>query len=129
MKIEINKKDYDILLKQIAIWNWVYWIMSDAVSSKYKKEAIEWNELIHKILKNCDDDNIKDIYDWKNIFTEKYTDKIFNDIRLYEDYIIEDATWIDINEINKNLVENFDMDLFNEVVNEKMNNNPLFNKS
>ena len=115
MKIEISKKDYEILLKHSAIWNWVYWIMSDMVSSKYKKEVSEWDELIHKILKNCDNGKITTVYDWKNIFTDIFTDTISEVMSNYENYVVEDLTWIDIEKIN------------NEIDND-LESNPLFKK-
>jgi len=103
--------------------------MSDAVSSKYKKETNMWDELIHKILKYCNDKKIKDEFEWKNIFSEEYTDKIFDDIKEYENFVIEDVTWINIDEIDKELEEDFDKELFDEIVEEEIKTNPLFNKN
>lgn len=54
-EIKISEENYKVLLKNLAIWNFIYWIMSDAVSNFYKKDAYDSNELIHQMLKYCDD--------------------------------------------------------------------------
>ena len=114
MKIEIDKKDYEILLKHIYIWNWVYGLMSDAVNSKYKKEADMWDELLHKVLKHTENKNIKTKFEWKNCFTDEFWDTIDPDITDYEHYVVDDLTGIDMEEVER--------EIENEI------NNPLFIK-
>ncbi len=114
MKIEIDKKDYEILLKHAYIGNWVYWIMSDAVSSKYKKEAAQWDRLIHKLLKHTDDPSVKINYKWENIFTDAFWDKMYEDLNQYEHYVVDDLTGIDMEQVEAEL--------------EAEENNPLFVK-
>jgi len=114
MEIKINKKDYDILVRNIAIWNWVYWIMSDMVSSKYKKEADEWDKLISKILKYSEDKSILEEFDWELGLTDVYMDKITTDMLEYDDYAFWDKL---ISELAKkkmwakvNLLEDYMLD-------------------
>ena len=114
MEIKINKKDYDILVRNVAIWNWVYWIMSDMVSSKYKKEADEWDKLISKILKYSEDKSIFEKFGWELCLTDEYMDKITTDMLEYDDYAFWDKL---ISELAKkkmwakvNLLENYMLD-------------------
>ena len=101
MDIKISKEDYKLLLKHIYIWNWIYWNLSDGVWWKYEDESIKSDKLVHHILKYCDDDKIKTTFEWENIFTDEYGDEIFDDIKQYENYVVEDLTWIDIEEIDR----------------------------
>jgi len=86
--------------------------MSDMVSSKYKKEAWEWDDLIHALLEYCDDTKIKTTFDKKNIFTEDFGEKTATDMTQYENYIVEDLTWIDIEEIERKIDAEMDNPLF-----------------
>ena len=114
MKIEIDEKDYKILLKNVAIWNWVHEIMSDMVDSKYKKESAEWSKLIDTLLKYTDDKSVKDTFDWKNVFEDDYVDWITELMVEYDNYVVEELTGINVEQIE------------NELEDER--NNPLFVK-
>lgn len=50
-EIKISEENYKVLLKNLAIWNFIYWIMSDAVSDFYKKDTHDSDELIHQNIK------------------------------------------------------------------------------
>ena len=115
INIEIDKKDYEILLKHLVVWDWVYWLMSDAVDAKYKREVNMWDKLVDKVLSCTNDKNIKTTFNWKNVFTDKFINSIaFTDITNYDNYVVEDLTGIDMLEIEQNI--------------ENAENNPLFMK-
>ncbi len=114
MEIKISKKDYDVLVRNIAIWNWVYWIMSDMVDSKFKKEADEWDILLDKILKSSENKDIYEKFDWKLMLTDEYMEKITDDMVTYDtsvfwekliDELAKKRMWAKIN-----LLENYMMD-------------------
>lgn len=102
-EIKLSEENYKVLLRSLAIWNFVYWVMSDMVSNFYKKDAKDSDELIHQILKYCDDPKIKDVWEWKNIFTEEYERNIAQDIIQYENYVVEDLTGINIDQLDSDI--------------------------
>lgn len=105
MKIDLTEKEFDVLLQNVAIWEWVYGIMSDGVDSKYKKNVLETDELIDKLLKYSNDDKIKETFDWKEVFSEEYCDGIAEEMRKYEDYVVEDLTGINMEELKRDVDE------------------------
>ncbi len=102
-EIKLSEENYKALLKSLAVGNFIYWIMSDCVSDFYKKDLHDSDGLIHQILKYCDDPKIKDVWEWKNIFSEEYSEEIFNDVIEYENYVVEDLTGINIDELDKEI--------------------------
>jgi len=42
---------------------------------------------------------------WENVFTEEYENNIWNDIQEYENYVVEDLTGIDVEELNQKIDE------------------------
>ncbi len=102
-EIKLSEENYKALLKSLAIGNFIYWIMADIVNDFYKKDAHDSDEVIHQVLKCCDDPKVKDIWDGKNVFTEEYENNIWNDIQEYENYVVEDLTGIDVEELNQKI--------------------------
>ncbi len=86
MKIEISEKDYKVLLKWIATADYIYWIMWDLVSSKYKQDSESFDKLIHKLLWYVKDDSIVEIFDWKRVFSEDFQGTIIDEVMEFEDY-------------------------------------------
>ena len=105
MQISISEKNYKVLLKNLAMWNHIYWIMSDMVSNYYKSDLQDYEELIHQFLKYCDDPKIKDNFEWKNIFSEEYENEVMDDLIKYENFVVEDLTGINIEEMDKKIEE------------------------
>ena len=64
-EIKLSEENYKALLKSLAIGNFIYWIMADIVNDFYKKDAHDSDEVIHQVLKCCNDPKVKDIWDGK----------------------------------------------------------------
>jgi len=87
MKVFLTKKQYNTILKCIAVWDWVYWIMWDMVDEKYKKDSDEIDELQNYLLWFYKDfwvdKKFIEVFEKKNYFSDEYMEKIIEDMDNY----------------------------------------------
>ncbi len=114
MKIEINKKQYEVIIKALNVSSFIYGPMSDFVDDKYKKDSKNIEEMEEDLLKYAKDYNFKkniDDFEGKIIVNEKYTDKILKELDDYDDYITCDNLAMELgrrdfrNKYNKEEIE------------------------
>lgn len=89
MKVFLTKENYRTMIKCMAVWSWVYWIMGDMVDEKYKVDSDKIDELKNHIL-----------WFYKDFWVDKKQIEIFN-----KKYHLSDEYMDDIIEDMKNFWE------------------------
>ena len=90
MKIEINKKQYNIIIRVLEIAGSIYGVMGDMVDEKYKKPSKDVDDLEEDLFKYAEDYDSLDLFEYykdKRIISEDYTEEILNDIFDYDEYV------------------------------------------
>jgi len=94
MQIELNKKQYQSLIKLIDVASIVYAVLRDMVSrKKYDHQLSEIEELENYILgfvKDFDMNRIlesKEVPDDKNYLSEEYSNETLKDVFEYDEYV------------------------------------------
>lgn len=90
MNINLNKKQYNILLWVLAISGTVYAVLGDIVDKKYKRKTKQIDMLEHQILKYAKDFNKEsqvDVFEKKRYLSEKFMSRALDDLHEYEDYV------------------------------------------
>lgn len=87
MKINISKKQYEVLIKSLEMSSFIYGPMSDFVDDKFKKDAEEIEEVEKYLLEFAKDyDFEKNLSSPKELYvSEEYYDKILDDLNLYDE--------------------------------------------
>lgn len=91
MKININKTQYENIIKALEISSFVYGDLSDFVDEKYKKDVVALenvkNELVEYAKEFSFDKNTEN-FEEKVILREEYYGKLLDDLFLYDDHQI-----------------------------------------
>lgn len=90
MKIEINKKQYEELIRGLNVSSFIYGTMSDFVDDKYKKDIKIIEEVEKEMLRYAKDFNFgKNIekFEGENTLRERYLDRNLSDLNDYDEYI------------------------------------------
>jgi hypothetical protein len=85
MKVFLTNENYKTMMKCMAVWGWVYWIMSDMVDEKYKIDYDKIEELKNHILWFYKDfwidKNQIEIFDKKYHLSGEYMKNIVDDMQ------------------------------------------------
>ncbi len=90
MKINITKKQYEVLIQSLEISGCIYGPMSDFVDDIYKKKAKEIDEMTSHLLGYAKDFDFKfvDEYGGKLFVEDEYGEKMFDDLMKYDEYML-----------------------------------------
>lgn len=89
MKINITKKQYEVLIGALQITGTVYGVMSDMVDKKYKKQSDDLDALEDHILSIADEmgkGDIVDSYEGKRSVDFESMSQYLEDLNEYEEY-------------------------------------------
>ena len=93
MKLNITKKQYEIIIRALDVSSYVYGPLSDFADKKYKKESSEIDAVKDELLSHTKEfdfeENVED-FEGKNVLTEEYSEKTLDDMFTYDDYVTFD---------------------------------------
>lgn len=91
--MKFNKNQYLTLLTALQTAGFVYSILGDAVDSKYKKRALQLEELEDVVLEDADSYGMShyvEIFDKKRCLNDKFMARIMPDIIEFEEFAFFD---------------------------------------
>ena len=93
-KIELTKKQYEILMNALQIAGSVYGVMGDMVDKKYKKQSGELDDLESYLLENAEElglGTMIEIFQNKKTVNQEYLEKAIDDLSEYEEFSFWDT--------------------------------------
>lgn len=90
MKINITKKQYEVLIQALETAGCVYGPMSDFVDDKYKKNTKEINEVTEHLLASAKDFDFKHVDEINGSLCveDTYSEKMLLDVFDYDEYTL-----------------------------------------
>ncbi|MEK9175656.1 MAG: hypothetical protein AAB795_03660 [Patescibacteria group bacterium] len=89
MKININKTQYENIVKALEISSFVYGNLSDFVDEKYKKDVNTLENVQKDLLEHAKEFHFNkntENFEGKIILREEYYEKLLDDLFLYDDH-------------------------------------------
>lgn len=90
MNLELNKEQYQNLIRALEVTGYVYGPLGDFISDDFKKQGGEIEDLENYLLsfaKDFDFGHNVDQFEGKNVVSEEYSEKILDDVFEYDDYV------------------------------------------